>query len=55
MFKKALIAEDFESYNSSVQKALEELKIEIIDNVQYCDDAFMKIKKSIREKSLMIC
>lgn len=50
MFKKALIAEDFESYNSSVQKALEELKIEIIDNVQYCDDAFMKIKKSIREK-----
>lgn len=51
MFKKALIAEDFESYNSSVQKALEELKIETIDNVQYCDDAFMKIKKSIREKS----
>lgn len=51
MFKKALIAEDFESYNSSVQKALEELKIEIIDNVQYCDDAFMKIKKSIREKN----
>lgn len=51
MFKKALIAEDFESYNSSVQKALEELKIEIIDNVQYCDDAFMKIKKSIREEN----
>nr|WP_314494735.1 response regulator [uncultured Chryseobacterium sp.] len=51
MFKKALIAEDFESYNSSVQKALEELKIETIDNVQYCDDALMKIKKSIREKN----
>lgn len=51
MFKKALIAEDFESYNSSVQKALEELKVDTIDNVHYCDDAFMKIKKSLREKN----
>ncbi|KXH83461.1 response regulator [Chryseobacterium kwangjuense] len=49
MFKKVLIAEDFEGYNSSVQKALEELKIETIDNVHYCDDALMKIKKSIRD------
>ncbi|KFF22597.1 response regulator [Chryseobacterium sp. JM1] len=49
MFKKVLIAEDFESYNSSVQKVLEELKIETVDNVHYCDDALMKIKKSIRE------
>lgn len=51
MFKKALIAEDFESYNSSVQKAMEELNITTIDNVHYCDDAFMKIKKSLREKN----
>ncbi|MCU7617438.1 response regulator [Chryseobacterium sp. PBS4-4] len=49
MFKKALIAEDFESYYSSIQNALEELKIETVDNVQYCDDAFIKIKKSNRE------
>ncbi|MCU7614605.1 response regulator [Chryseobacterium sp. GMJ5] len=51
MFRKVLIAEDFESYNSSVQKALEELKIETINTVEYCDDAWMKIKKSIREKN----
>ncbi|MCY0968921.1 DNA-binding response regulator [Chryseobacterium wangxinyae] len=51
MLKKALIAEDFESFNSSVQKALEELKIDIIDNVQYCDDALAKIQKSIRDEN----
>lgn len=50
MFKKVLIAEDYESFNISVQKALEELKIITIDNVNYCDDAWMKIKKGIREK-----
>lgn len=51
MFKKVLIAEDYESFNISVQKALEELKIKIIDNVNYCDDAWMKIKKGIRERN----
>lgn len=51
MFKKVLIAEDFESFNISVQKAVEELKIETADNVHYCDDAWMRVKKSIREKS----
>ncbi|MEY8758136.1 response regulator [Chryseobacterium tongliaoense] len=51
MFKKVLIAEDYESFNISVQKALEELKIATVDNVHYCDDAWMKIKKGIREKS----
>lgn len=51
MFKKVLIAEDFESFNISVQKAVEELKIETVDNVHYCDDAWMKVKKSIREKT----
>ena len=51
MFKKVLIAEDFESFNISVQKAVKELKIETVDNVHYCDDAWMKVKKSIREKS----
>jgi two-component system capsular synthesis response regulator RcsB len=52
MFKKVLIAEDYESFNISVQKALEELKITTVDNVNYCDDALMKIKKGIRENSL---
>ncbi len=56
MFKKVLIAEDFESFNISVQKAVEELKIETVDNVHYCDDAWMKVKKKkvYGRKALMI-
>ncbi|WP_407403870.1 response regulator [Chryseobacterium sp.] len=49
MFRKVLIAEDNESANISVQKVLEELKIEQVDHVYYCDDAVAKIKKSQRE------
>lgn len=51
MFKKILIAEDYESANLSVQRVLEELKIENVDHVYYCDDAFAKIKKSLREEN----
>lgn len=49
MFRKVLIAEDYESANLSVQKVLEALKIENVDHVYYCDDAFAKIQKSLRE------
>lgn len=51
MFKKVLIAEDYESANISVQKVLEELDIVNVDHVFYCDDAVAKIKKSIRENN----
>lgn len=46
MFSKALIAEDHESSNFSVQKVLENLSVQNVDYVYYCDDAFSKIKKS---------
>ncbi|WP_419869419.1 response regulator [Chryseobacterium sp. CT-SW4] len=49
MFKKILIAEDYESANLSVQKVLEELNIKNVDHVYYCDDALAKIKKGIRK------
>jgi len=49
MFKKILIAEDHESISISVQKTLEELNIPTVDHVYYCDDAFAKVQKSIRE------
>jgi two-component system capsular synthesis response regulator RcsB len=49
MFKKVLIAEDYESANLSVQRVLEDLKIEDVDHVYYCDDALAKIKKSLRD------
>jgi two-component system, NarL family, captular synthesis response regulator RcsB len=46
MIKKVLIAEDHESTNISLQKTLEELKIDIVDYVYYCDDALLRITKS---------
>ncbi|MDR2237435.1 MAG: response regulator [Chryseobacterium sp.] len=52
MFKKVLIAEDHESSSISVQKTLEDLNITNADYVDYCDDAFAKIQKSIRENNL---
>lgn len=49
MFKKILIAEDYESSNISVQKALEDLTISDPKYVNYCDDAFSRIKMSLQE------
>lgn len=51
MFKKVLIAEDFESFNISVQKILEELKILTMETAHYCDDAWLKIKKGLRDQN----
>lgn len=51
MFQKVLIAEDFESSNISVQKALEDLGIshDLKNQVYYCDDALARIQKAISE------
>lgn len=49
MFKKVLIAEDYETYNLGVIKTLDELQITNYEFVNYCDDALAKIKKSIVE------
>lgn len=48
MITKALIAEDHESANISVQKTLEEMEITEIDYAYYCDDALQKIKTAKR-------
>ena len=49
MFTRVLIAEDFESSNLSVQRALEDLKIQNPKYVSYCDDAISRIKMGIQE------
>ena len=54
MFKKVLIAEDFESFNISVQKVLKDLNVENPDYAFYCDDAFLKVKKHCTTINLMI-
>lgn len=51
MFTKVLIAEDFESSNVSVQRALEDLKIPNPKYVSYCDDAISRIKMGINENA----
>ncbi|WP_072318257.1 DNA-binding response regulator [Sinomicrobium oceani] len=46
MFKKVMIAEDQDGINQSVYNALSELGISEIAQTQYCDDAFIRIKKA---------
>lgn len=50
MFEKILIAEDHESDNLSVQRAVEELQIRDKDQVYYCDDALTKVKIAIQHE-----
>lgn len=46
MFKKVLVAEDMDDINKGIVTTLQELGILNIHQVQYCDDALLKIKKA---------
>lgn len=46
MFKKVLIAEDFDSINIAVKQTLENLGIQEVEYAKYCDDALLKFKKA---------
>lgn len=48
MFEKVLIAEDHESSNISIRKALEDFGVAGHDYVYYCDDALSRISQAIR-------
>lgn len=48
MFEKVLIAEDHESSNISVRRALEDCGVANNDYVYYCDDALLRIKQAIK-------
>jgi len=50
MFKKVLIADDLGSINQGVLTILNNLGINNVTQVQYCDDAYLKIKKAIIDK-----
>ncbi|SEO16235.1 DNA-binding response regulator, NarL/FixJ family, contains REC and HTH domains [bacterium A37T11] len=49
MFKKVIIAEDYQSTNISVQKTLETFGIPETKYVYYCDEASSWIRKAIRD------
>jgi two-component system capsular synthesis response regulator RcsB len=48
MFEKVLVAEDHESSNISVRKALEDYGVANNDYVYYCDDALLRIKHALK-------
>lgn len=47
MFSKVLISDDLGSINQGVTAALEGLGIKNVQQVQYCDDAYLKIKSAL--------
>ncbi|KAF2326269.1 response regulator [Flavobacterium daemonense] len=49
MFKKVLVAEDLDSISIAVIQILEDLKVNSIDHVKYCDDGLLKIKKALSD------
>ncbi|MGC1633152.1 MAG: response regulator, partial [Gelidibacter sp.] len=50
MFKKVLIIDDHDDINNGVTNVLNDFGISRIDKAQYCDDAFLKIKKASLDK-----
>ena len=46
MFSKVLVSDDLGSVNQGVLSVLQNLKINDIEQVLYCDDAYLKIKKA---------
>ncbi|MCZ8331363.1 MAG: response regulator [Flavobacterium sp.] len=49
MYKKVLIAEDFDSINIAVKQTLEEMGVQEIHYAKYCDDAILKFKKALQD------
>ena len=50
MFRKVLVAEDMQDITKGVYISLCELGIQEINQVQYCDDAYLKIKKGVADQ-----
>ena len=51
MFKKILIAEDLKGINEGIFSFLNDnLQIEKLEVVQYCDEAYLKYKKAILDE-----
>lgn len=46
MFKKVLLSEDIDTISQGIMAVMDALLIDHVQQVQYCDDAYLKIKKS---------
>lgn len=49
MFKKVIVAEDFDSINLGIEQALKDLDINDYQHSKYCDDALLKIRAAINK------
>lgn len=49
MFKKVLIAEDIDALSAVLQQLLETLGVKTVDQVQYCDDAYLRMLRASKE------
>ncbi len=46
MFKKVLLSEDIDTISQGIMSVMEKLHIDEVQQTQYCDDTYLKIKKS---------
>ena len=51
MFKKVLISDDLGSINQGVLSVLDSLSIKNVHQVQYCDDAHLKIRRAVLDQA----
>jgi len=51
MFRKILVAEDFDTYNIAIAEALKTFDLIDVENVAYCDDALLRVRKCQQEGS----
>ena len=51
MFKKVLVADDLGSIHLGVLTVIDSLQIKNVQQVQYCDDAYLRIKKALLDKT----
>lgn len=49
MIEKVLVVEDFDVINQGIISSLKQSKIDEIDYVAYCDEAYLKIKKAYQD------
>jgi len=49
MFKKVIVAEDFDSINLGIEQALTDLGIVDFQHSKYCDDAFTKVRVALQD------
>ncbi|MFH4966670.1 response regulator [Gaetbulibacter sp. M240] len=50
MFNKVLVVDDHDAINAGVMNVLQTLGIQIVETAQYCDEAFLKIKRAALDK-----